>query len=64
MGPVYLFVLVATAVGTPEVGGSPGSQTVGYYETAAQCQTALIQAEKSVDRSYVRLDCRPIKATP
>jgi hypothetical protein len=63
MGPVYLFVLVATATMDP-ASGRTSWQTVGYYETAAQCQTALIKAEKSVDRSYVRLDCRPIKATP
>jgi hypothetical protein len=63
MGPVYLFVLVATATMDP-ASGRTSWQTVGYYETAAQCQTARIEAEKSVDRSYVRLDCRPIKATP
>jgi hypothetical protein len=61
MGPVYVFVLVATATLDS---GRQSWQTVGYYETAAQCQTALIEADKSVDRSYVRLDCRPIKATP
>ena len=61
MGPVYVFVLVATATLDS---GRHSWQTVGYYETAAQCQTALIEADKSVDRSYVRLDCRPIKATP
>jgi hypothetical protein len=61
MGPVYVFVLVATATLDS---GRYSWQTVGYYETAAQCQTALIEAKKQVDRSYVKLDCRPIKATP
>jgi hypothetical protein len=60
MGPVYLFVLVATATMDP-ASGRTSWQTVGYYETAAQCQTALIAAEKQVDRSYVKLDCRPIR---
>ena len=58
MGPVYLFVLVATATLDS---GRTSWQTVGYYETASQCQTALIEAEKQVDRSYVKLDCRPIR---
>lgn len=63
MGPVYLFVLVATAVMEP-ASGRISWQTVGYYETAALCQTALIAAEREVDPTYVKLDCRPIKATP
>jgi hypothetical protein len=61
MGPVYVFVLVATVALDS---GRTSWQTVGYYETAAQCQTALLEAEKKVDRTYVRLDCQPIKATP
>ena len=61
MGPVYLFVLVATVTLDS---GRHSWQTLGYYDTAAQCQTARIEAEKSVDRTHVRLDCRPIKATP
>jgi hypothetical protein len=58
MGPVYVFVLVATVALDS---GRTSWQTVGYYETAAQCQTALIAAEKQVDRSHVKLDCRPIR---
>ena len=60
MGSVYLFVLVATATMDP-ASGRVSWQTLGYYETAAECQTALIEAEKTVDRSYVKLDCRPIR---
>jgi len=60
MGPVYLFVLVATATMDP-ASGRVSWQTLGYYETASQCQTALIETEKTVDRSYVKLDCRPIR---
>ena len=62
-GPVVLFVLVATAVSTPEVGGPVGSQTVGYYATAAECQMDLIRLSNTADRSLVKLDCRPIKVT-
>ena len=60
-GPVVLFVLVATAVSTPEVGGPAGSQTVGYYATAGECQTDLLRLLKTADRSRVRLDCQPIR---
>jgi len=62
MGPVYLFVLVATATFDS---GRHSWQTVGYYETAAECQTALLQAEKqNRERDHVRLTCRPIRAVP
>ena len=63
MGPVYMFVLVATATMEP-ASGRISWQTIGYYETAAQCQTAMIAAEREIDRTYVRLNCKPIKATP
>ena len=62
MGPVYLFVLVATATLDS---GRTSWQTVGYYETAAECQTALLQAEQANrERDHVRLTCRPIRAVP
>lgn len=61
MGPVYLFVLVATV--TLE-SGRVSWQTLGYHATAAECQTALLATERQIDRSDVRLDCRPIKAAP
>jgi len=63
MGPVYLFVLVANAVSTSEVGGPPGSQTIGYYATAGECQTDLVRLLKTANETRVRLDCRPIKVT-
>ncbi len=62
MGPVYMFVLVATATLDS---GRQSWQTVGYYETAAQCQTARIQAEQqNREREHVRLACHPIRAVP
>jgi hypothetical protein len=62
MGPVYVFVLVATVTLDS---GRHSWQTVGYYETAAQCQTALLQAEQqNRERDHVRLSCQPIRAVP
>jgi len=55
---------VATAVGTSEVGGPPGSQTVGYYATAGECQADLLRLLKTAKESRVRLDCQPLKVTP
>jgi hypothetical protein len=63
MGPVYLFVLVATAVATTKA-DPPGSQTIGYYATAAECQMDLIRLSKTADQSRVKLDCQPIRAVP
>ena len=63
-GPVVLFVLVATAVGTPEVREPAGSQTIGYYATAGECQTDLLRLLKTAERSRTRLDCQPIRISP
>ncbi len=63
MGPVYLFVLAATAVATTEA-GPPGSLTIGYYATAAECQMDLIRLSKTADQSRVKLDCQPMRAVP
>jgi len=60
-GPVVVFVLLATAVNTAEVGGPDGSQTLGYYATAAECQTDLLRLLKTADRSRVRLNCQPLR---
>jgi hypothetical protein len=59
---IYLFVLVATATMAPASGKS-SFQTVGYYATAAECQYALIDNEKKIDKNYIRLKCHPIKVT-
>ena len=59
---VYLFVLVATATVAPASGQAPPSQTVGYHATVAECQHALIKAEKEIDRSYIKLECQLIRA--
>lgn len=59
---VIMFVLVATVTLDAD---RQSWQTLGYYETAAQCQTALIQAERTNRESeHVRLACHPIRAVP
>lgn len=58
---VYLFVLIATATMAP-ASGRVSFQTVGYHATAAECQHALLDAEKKIDRTYVKLECQPIRA--
>jgi hypothetical protein len=59
---IYLFVLIATATLEPASGRIP-IQTIGYYATASECQLALLNSEKTMDRTYVRLDCLPIRGT-
>lgn len=59
---IYLFVLLATATMDP-ASGRVAVQTLGYYATAAECQLALMAADKRVDGNYVRLRCLPIPGT-
>lgn len=58
---IYLFVLIATATMEP-ASGRVSFQTVGYHATAAECQHALIKAESTVNATYVKLECQPIRA--
>jgi hypothetical protein len=58
---VYLFVLIAVATMEP-ASGRTSFQTLGYHATAAECQHALIKAEDSIDKTYVKLKCQPIRA--
>ena len=58
---IFLFVLTAATTVSP-ASGRLHWQTVGYYATAAECQTALIEAERTIDRNHVRLECRPTRA--
>lgn len=58
---VYLFVLIAVATMEP-ASGRVSFQTVGYHATAAECQHALLDVEKRIDRNYIRLECQPIRA--
>lgn len=60
-GPVVVFALISIAVNTKDVGGPPGSQTVGYYATAGECQQDLVRLSKTANQSLIRLDCKPLK---
>lgn len=62
MGPIYIFALVALS-NNPPASGHLGNQTIGYYATVAECQTDLLKVEKTIDRSYVKLDCVPVKVS-
>jgi len=56
MGKVIIFALVAIGLGD-----QPGTQTIGYYATIADCQTDLNRILPQINRSYVKLDCIPLK---
>jgi hypothetical protein len=58
---VYLFVLIAVATMEP-ASGRVSFQTISYHATSAECQHTLLDAEKKIDRNYVKLECQPIRA--
>ena len=62
MNSIYIFVLVALS-NNPPASGTAGNQTIGYYATVAECQTDLLKVEKTINRSYVKLDCIPVKVS-
>jgi hypothetical protein len=58
---VIVFVLVAIAINSNDVGGPPASQTIRYYDTAGECQTDLVRLHDTINKSLVRLDCKPLR---
>jgi hypothetical protein len=58
---MVIFALVATALSGPM--GSHGTQTIGYYSIVSDCQKDLLKIEPTTNKSYVKLDCVPIKVT-
>jgi len=54
---IYLYVLLAIATTDQQ----PGSQTIGYYATMKECIVDRNRLEPSINKTYVRLDCVPIK---
>ena len=58
---LYLFALIAISVG--DTTAMPGSQTIGYYATIAECHTDRNKIEKTINRSFVKLDCIPVKVS-
>lgn len=62
-GPVVIFALLVVSVNPADKDVSEGTQTVRYHATAAECQTDLVRLYNTVDKSKVRLDCKPLRIT-
>jgi hypothetical protein len=62
-GPVVIFALLAISINPSDKDVPDGTQTVGYYATAAECQKDLIRLYNTADKSKVRLDCKPLRIT-
>jgi hypothetical protein len=56
MSKVVLFALVAIGLGD-----RPNTQTISYHATIAECHVARNRLEPTANKSYVKLDCIPIK---
>jgi hypothetical protein len=54
---IYLYVLLAIAVTD-----QPAQQTIRYHATMQECIEHRNALEPKIDKSYVRLDCVPVKA--
>lgn len=54
---IYLYVLVAIALSD-----QAAMQTIGYYATVGDCIIDRNKIESTVNKTYVKLDCIPIKA--
>jgi hypothetical protein len=54
---IYLYVLLAIAVTD-----QPAQQTIRYFDTVGECMEYKNKIEPTIDKSYVRLDCVPVKA--
>jgi hypothetical protein len=57
---LFLFVLLAVPV-TDSMVAVPGTQTIGYYATMAECHTERNRIYPTIDRSYVKLECEAIE---
>jgi hypothetical protein len=55
---LFIFALVAIAVAD-----NPGNQTIGYYATIAECHKDRNRIEPTINKSYVKLDCIPVKVS-
>jgi hypothetical protein len=60
-GPVIVFALLAISISPADKDVLDGTQTVGYYATAAECQKDLIRLYNTADKSKLRLDCKPLR---
>jgi hypothetical protein len=57
---LYLFVLLAIPV-TDSMVAVPGTQTIRYFETIAECHTERNRIYPTIDRSYVKLKFEAIE---
>jgi hypothetical protein len=57
---LFLFVLLAVPVGDSTV-AVPGTQTIRYYTTMADCHTDRNRIELTVNKSYVKLKCEAVE---
>ena len=53
---IYLYVLLAIAITD-----GAANQTIAYYDTMKECIEQRNALEPKIDKSYVKLDCVPIK---
>lgn len=58
---MVIFALVAIAVSGPMDNHS--LQTIGYYSIISDCQKDKNKIEPTINKSYVKLDCVPIKVS-
>lgn len=59
---LILFVLIAIPLHDATV-AVPGHQTIRYFETIAECHTERNRIEPTINKSFIRLDCVPVKIT-
>jgi hypothetical protein len=57
---LYLFVLLAIPI-TDSMVAVPGTQTIRYFETIAECHTERNRIEPSIDKTYVKLECKAVE---
>lgn len=57
---IILFVLVAIPISDSSV-AVPDQQTIRYFSTIAECHTERNRIEPTIDKSFVKLDCIPVK---
>jgi hypothetical protein len=53
---IYLYVLLAVSIAD-----RPANQTIGYYATMKECIEQRNALEPKIDKSYVKLECVPVK---
>jgi len=60
-GPVVVFALLSISINPADKDVPVGTQTIGYYATAGECQMDLIRLAKTANKSKLQLDCKPLR---